>query len=231
VKVISWNLLRLTGAAVEDVADLIERERPDLMLMQEATQGVHNLPALAGGSFQGELLPGRIYGLAAWSPKPLQPGRFLPLPVSQMPGRLPLRLAQILEVDGVTFANVHLSHGQILNRRQLAHIARALEGPAAVIGDFNAVGPVMLSSFRDIGPRQPTHVLRNVPSFRLDRCLVRGLRCTQARVLGRGRSDHHPIILELHPAQESERAHRRGLGFVRRRRIRAEPRAGGGLAA
>ena len=47
MKVISWNLLRLTGAAVEDVAALIAREKPDLMLMQEATQP-HGGAAVAG---------------------------------------------------------------------------------------------------------------------------------------------------------------------------------------
>ena len=31
MKVISWNLLRLEGAAVEDVAALLERERPDVL--------------------------------------------------------------------------------------------------------------------------------------------------------------------------------------------------------
>ena len=32
LKVISWNLLRLTGAGVEDVAALIQQHRPDLLL-------------------------------------------------------------------------------------------------------------------------------------------------------------------------------------------------------
>ena len=51
LKVISWNLLRLTGAAVEDVAALVGREKPDLMLMQEATQHIEALPSLVGGHF------------------------------------------------------------------------------------------------------------------------------------------------------------------------------------
>src|SRR3954468_21499799 len=36
-KIVSWNLLRRTGAAVDDVAALIAQEKPDLLLMQEAT--------------------------------------------------------------------------------------------------------------------------------------------------------------------------------------------------
>jgi endonuclease/exonuclease/phosphatase (EEP) superfamily protein YafD len=197
LKVISWNLLRLTGAAVEDVAALIERERPDLLLMQEATGEIETLPSLVGGHFHWEPLPARIHGLAAWSPHPLPPPQSLPLPISRMPGRVPRRMAQLIRIGDVTVANVHLSHGQLLNRRQLLRIARTLDGPAAVIGDYNAVGPTALPGFRDVGPREPTHIASNVLPFRLDRCLVRGLHCADARALDRGPSDHRPIALEL----------------------------------
>ena len=200
MKVISWNLLRRVGAAVEDVADLIEREHPDLLLMQEATAAIEALPRLAGGNFHWEPLPDRIHGLAAWSPHPLPPPQALPLPVSRMPGRVPPRIAQLIRFGDITFANVHLSHGQLLNRWQLLRIAGALDGPAAVIGDYNAVGPTVLPGFRDVGPREPTHVARRVVPFRLDRCLVRGLHCAGARALERGPSDHRPIAVELRAA-------------------------------
>ncbi|HTZ76719.1 MAG TPA: endonuclease/exonuclease/phosphatase family protein [Stellaceae bacterium] len=200
LKVVSWNLLRLTGAAVEDVVRLIERERPDLLLMQEATKEMERLPSLAGGHFHWEPLPKRIHGLAAWSPFPLPPPVVLPLPISRMPGRLPRRIAQLLRIGDVTFANVHLSHGQLLNRRQLLRIARSLEGPAAVIGDYNAVGPTLLPGFKDVGPKEPTHVARNIVPVRLDRCLVRGLSAAGARALERGASDHRPIAIELRAA-------------------------------
>jgi len=198
LKIISWNLLRLTGAGVGDVAALIEQHHPDLLLLQEATEGLGELPEWVGGYFFREPLDGRIYGLAVWSPHPLRPPYALPLPVSQLPGRVPPRVAQIMQLGDVAFANVHLSHGQILNRWQLAHIANALDGPAAVIGDYNAIGPIKLAGFKDIGPRQPTHSPTNIVSLRLDRCMARGLRCTYARVLSRGPSDHHPIRLDLH---------------------------------
>jgi endonuclease/exonuclease/phosphatase (EEP) superfamily protein YafD len=201
VKVVSWNLLRRTGAAVEDVARLIEREAPDLLLMQEATAEMDALPDLAGGHFHREPLPGRVHGLAAWSPHPLPPPQTLPLPTSRMSVRSRPRLAQLLSIGAITFANVHLSHGQLMNRWQLLRIAGALEeGPAAVIGDYNAIGPTMLRGFRDVGPREPTHVAQNVVPFRLDRCLVRGLHCAEARALERGPSDHRPIVLELRAA-------------------------------
>lgn len=200
MKVISWNLLRRTGAAVEDIAALIGREAPDLLLMQEATREIEALPVHVGGYFHREPLPGRIHGLAAWSPHPLPPPQCLPLPISQMPGRVPRRLALLVRIGDITFANVHLSHGQLLNRLQLLRIAGALEGPAAVIGDYNAVGPTLLPGFRDVGPRVATHFATNVVPVRLDRCLVRGLRCTGARTLERGPSDHRPIVLDLRAA-------------------------------
>lgn len=197
VKVISWNLLRRTGAAVADLVALIEREEPDLLLLQEATTEIEALPSIAGGHLQRLPLPGRIYGLGVWSPEPLSEARPLALPSSQLPGRVPPRLAQLVEHDGIAFANVHLSHGQVLNRRQLYRIARTLVGPAAIVGDYNAVGPTVLPGFRDVGPRQATHRASEVVPFRLDRCLVRGLRCTEVDVLDRGPSDHHPILLQL----------------------------------
>lgn len=197
LRVMSWNLLRRVGAELEDVAALIERYQPDLFLMQEATEEFAALPDMVGGHFVREPMDGRIYGLVAWSPNPFPATHALPLPVSTMPGRVPPRIAQILRVGGVRFVNVHLSHGQFLNRWQLWHIVRSLSGPAAIIGDFNAVGPIKLPGFKDIGPRQSTVSAGNILSFRVDRCMARGLTCREARVLDRGPSDHHPIVLDL----------------------------------
>jgi endonuclease/exonuclease/phosphatase (EEP) superfamily protein YafD len=197
VKVISWNLLRLTGAVARDVADLIEQEAPDLVLMQEATPDIEALPELAGGTLWHEPMPSRIYGLAAWSPHSVTPGGPLALPVSRMPGRLPPRVAQLLHAGDITFANVHLSHGQWLNRWQLMRIAQSVNGPAVVIGDYNAVGPTFLPGFRDVGPRGRTHMAGTLIPCRLDRCMARGVRCVSSRILDRGASDHHPIVLKL----------------------------------
>jgi endonuclease/exonuclease/phosphatase (EEP) superfamily protein YafD len=224
VRVISWNLLRRTGAAVKDVAALIERYHPDLLLMQEATEEVATLPTIVGGYCFREHFPRRIYGLAAWSQHPMLPPYALTLPVSTMPGRVPPRVAQIVCFDDVTFANVHLSHGQFLNRWQLTRIARSLDGPAAVVGDYNAVGPIKLIGFKDVGPRKPTHIAGNIISFRLDRCMARGLRCTNAQVLDRGPSDHHPIILDLNVTSSatdaSEQQSSRQAAYIRHRPLR-----------
>jgi endonuclease/exonuclease/phosphatase (EEP) superfamily protein YafD len=196
-RVVSWNLLRRIGAGVEDVARLVKSHHPDLLFLQEATEEITALPTLVGGHFFRHGMERRIYGLAAWSPHPFPPTTALRLPASVLPGRVPTRHAQLVQFHGVSFANVHLSHGQFLNRWQLLHIASALEGPAAIIGDYNAVGPTMLPGFRDIGPRRRTHRSGNIVNLRLDRCLARDLRATGAQVLERGASDHHPIVLDL----------------------------------
>ena len=197
LRVVSWNLLRRVGAGVEDVAGLIGRERPDLLLLQEATEDLNALPSLVGGHFFRHPMQKRVYGLAVWSPHPLPPPQILSLPVSALPGRVPPRVAQIVHLPGVAIANVHLSHGQFLNRWQLLRVAAALEGPAAIIGDFNSVGPVILPGFEDVGPRRRTHKASNIVSLRLDRCMTRSMRCVCAKVLEKGPSDHHPIVLDL----------------------------------
>jgi endonuclease/exonuclease/phosphatase (EEP) superfamily protein YafD len=198
MRVISWNLLRLEGAAVGDVAALIERERPDLLLMQEATQHLDALPGLVGGHYNRLPWPGRIHGLALWSRQHFATPQILPLQASRLPGRVPRRRSQIVQVGEITFANVHLSHGQLLNRRQLLRIASALRGkPSAIIGDYNAVGPSLIPGFADVGPREPTHFGGAVVPFRLDRCLAHGVVCTFSGTLDFGPSDHRPIVLDL----------------------------------
>jgi endonuclease/exonuclease/phosphatase (EEP) superfamily protein YafD len=181
LKVISWNLLCLTGAGVEDVAALVKRHHPDLLFLQEAIEEMVDLPALVGGYFFREPLEGRTYGLAVWSPHPLLRPYALSLPVSQVPGRVPPRVAQIVQLGNVTFANVHLSHGQFLNRRQLMHIANTLDGPAVIVGDYNAIGPASRMS-----DRANPHTVRmtSFPSALIaawrEVCAVRMLGCWRA---------------------------------------------------
>ena len=197
LRVISWNLLRRVGAGVMDVCKLVKCHQPDLLLLQECTEDITELPSLVGGHFFRHPMQARIYGLAAWSPHPFPPSTEIRLPYSILPGRVPPRLAQIVSFHGITIANVHLSHGQFLNRFQLRHIMEQLEGPAAIIGDFNAVGPVGFQGFSDIGPRQRTHRAGNIIALRLDRCIARGLVCSASEVLDKGPSDHHPMVLDM----------------------------------
>ena len=160
------------------------------------------LPSLIGGHIAREPMHRRIYGLAAWSPHPFPKPSVLRLPISALPGRVPPRIAQLVCLGGITFANVHLSHGQVLNRRQLRRIALELPYCAAVLGDYNLLGPALLPGFHDVGPREPTHVAADVMPVRLDRCLARGLVCAGARVLPPAASDHRAIVVRLTVPEE-----------------------------
>jgi endonuclease/exonuclease/phosphatase family metal-dependent hydrolase len=193
MKIISWNLLRLRGASLADVVGLARREAPGLLLMQEATREIDLLPHHLGGFYARVPLPGRIHGLAVWSPVQRPRPRVLKLPA----GAVVERVAQIVDLGSFSVANVHLSHGQVLNRRQLRHIALHLPYRAAVLGDYNLLGPALLPGFRDVGPRDPTHLCADIVPLRLDRCYVRGLACGAALALDRSTSDHRPILVEL----------------------------------
>lgn len=194
MKIISWNLLRLVGASPAEVAALIARESPDVVLMQEATPAIDRLPELVGGHYMRRLQPGRVHGLAVWSrDRPVATPEVVALPQGAMFRRIGL----VVDVGDFTLANVHLSHGQVLNRRQLWRIAASLPERAAVLGDFNLVGPCLLPGFRDVGPREPTHRAADMVPLRIDRCLVRGIDCLSARALPRASSDHRPIVVHL----------------------------------
>jgi endonuclease/exonuclease/phosphatase (EEP) superfamily protein YafD len=193
-RIISWNLLHTTGARLEAVAALALRHQPDLLLMQEATVEIDHLPQRLGGNYARLALPGRHHGLAAWSPQPLHsPAATLVL----QRGLIVKRVCQLIDLGPLTVANVHLSHGQMLNRRQLRRIAAALPEHAAILGDCNLVGAPFLTGFRDVGTRQATHRMQNMIPLRLDRCFIRGVACTAAEVLDRGASDHRPLKVTL----------------------------------
>ncbi|QHI95435.1 endonuclease/exonuclease/phosphatase family protein [Aristophania vespae] len=196
---VSWNLLHEQGATIEDIILLIRITKPDIVLLQEVKFGVDQLPGLIGGYYHRSVLPGRPHGTACWSRIPFETPTLLPL----QPGICALRSAQILTFETgfgmFSIANVHLSHGPMLNRRQLRLIRSHLTERAIIIGDFNIVGPPLLKGFRDIGPREKTHLMLNRIPLRLDRCLARGFRRLKARALPRLSSDHRPITLTLEP--------------------------------
>jgi endonuclease/exonuclease/phosphatase (EEP) superfamily protein YafD len=194
LKIISWNLLHGKGAGLEDILALIALHQPDLLLLQEATAPIDALPERAGGGYQRVVLPGRLHGLAAWSRLPFHaPALSLSLPR----GMIVRRVCQIIDVGAFTLANVHLSHGQMLNRRQLRRIAATLPERAAILGDCNMVGPPLLPGFKDVGERRATHRSARLFPLRLDRCFIRGLTCHSAETLTRGKSDHRPLLVIL----------------------------------
>ncbi len=179
------------------MAKLIEQEKPDLFLLQEAVSGISKLPGIVGGNFYTQPWKGKTYALGAWLARGEVKTGSLELPFSKVPGKFPPRQAQILKFPQFSIVNVHLSHGQLLNRRQIRHIGKSIFGPVAIIGDFNAVGPIVLKGFKDVGPRRITHMAKKLMPFRLDRVLVRDLAWSGARTLKRGPSDHRPIIINI----------------------------------
>ncbi|MCH4092618.1 endonuclease/exonuclease/phosphatase family protein [Acetobacter sp.] len=204
IRIISWNLLHSVGASIRDVLTLLEREKPDLLLMQEATQEIDQLPDLVGGYYARSPLPGRIHGVACWSRTPFSRApRTCVIPS----GMIVRRIAQIIRLPSLTVANVHLSHGQIMNRRQLRRLSAILPAPAAILGDFNLVGPTLVPGFSDVGPRAPTHRMVDLVPIRIDRCLIRGAVCENAEVLPVFASDHRPIMVTLRPGVAVSAAH------------------------
>ncbi len=198
VTVLSWNLLHGEGATVSDVVRLLRLFAPDILLMQEATEQIDTLPGLLGGDYLRTPLPGRRHGVASWSRDGFAG---TPLVLALPAGAIVRRVCHLVPLHGCSLANVHLSHGQVLNRRQLRAVSECLPAHAAILGDFNLVGPVLLPHFRDVGPRSPTHRMGEMLPLRIDRCLVRGLACEAAFRLPRVRSDHHPILVRLRMPQ------------------------------
>src|SRR6185312_4121942 len=98
-KLVSWNLLRLTGASLDDVVGLIRREQPDLLLMQEVTQEMDGLTGKVGGQYLRSPMPGRVHGLAVWCPVPF---RSQPLVLPLPPGAMFDRVCQIVELGPIS---------------------------------------------------------------------------------------------------------------------------------
>jgi endonuclease/exonuclease/phosphatase (EEP) superfamily protein YafD len=193
-RIVSWNLLHTTGAGVDQVCALVGQTAPDLMLMQEAGEHLSALPARLGGRFVRVALPGRPHGLAAWSPHTFTTR---PEGLRLQRGMIVRRVCQLLDFGDFGVANVHLSHGQLLNRRQLYRIAGQLPARAAILGDCNMVGAPLLPGWVDVGARVATHRMSGLVPLRLDRCFLRGLSCGGAQVLARGASDHHPLLVDI----------------------------------
>jgi len=202
MRLISWNVLRQAGATAEDLAGLVDDQQPDLLLLQEATVDLDRVQSLIGGYYWRRSMPNRAHGLAFWCPRPFPEPTVLPLPFDPLSRSGDRRIAAVLPFGDMSLINVHLAHGQLLVRRQLRHIAEGATGRVAIVGDMNAVGPTSLAGFDDVGPRKWTHMAKGILPVRIDRCLTRGISCGRAAVLARGRSDHHPILLELSGTSE-----------------------------
>jgi endonuclease/exonuclease/phosphatase (EEP) superfamily protein YafD len=197
MRLVSWNVLRQDGATVEDIAALVAMQRPDLLLLQEATEAIDPLATVIGGHYWRRSMPDRTHGLALWCVRPFAEPTVLTLPFDPRSRTGDRRIAAVLQLDDMAVINVHLTHGQFLLRRQLQHIADSVTGPALILGDMNAIGPTAPRGFADVGPRGRTHMMKGILPVRIDRALVRGIACERTAVLARGRSDHHAILVDI----------------------------------
>ena len=204
IRLLSWNLLHGSGADADDVACLVKEYDPDLVLMQEAGARLDALHARLGGNYKRRQMGQRKHGPAAWSRHTFEDLETVALPrATRIDLPVPVfrgladRVALVVRVKNISFANVHLDHGQVANRRQLRHLVEARAGIDVIAGDFNAVGSTRLPEFEDFGPRTATHFVKGVVPVRIDRCLARNLVATRAEALGRGKSDHRPILVDL----------------------------------
>jgi endonuclease/exonuclease/phosphatase (EEP) superfamily protein YafD len=197
MRILSWNVLRRSGATPHDVAQLITQLSPDIALLQEVGASFASLTDIIGGQYEACPFLNREDGLGAWFRSPVNAVECVQLPREAERRRKAHRVAMIIRLADRTIANVHLAHGQTLLRRQFALVADKIDGPAAILGDFNVVGPLRHRGWCDVGPRAVTHMAMGLLPLRLDRCFTRDWPIVQARALRRGPSDHRPIVVDL----------------------------------
>jgi endonuclease/exonuclease/phosphatase (EEP) superfamily protein YafD len=197
MRILSWNVLRRVGATPHDVAQLITQHSPDIALLQEVGQSFTSLPSIVGGGYEARPFLNRKDGLGAWFRFPVDAVECVKLPQEAESRRKAQRIAMIIRIANRTVVNLHLSHDQMLLRRQFALVAEQIHGPAAIVGDFNVVGPLRRRDWCDVGPRTVTHFAKGFLPFRLDRCLTRDWPAIKNQTLCRGASDHRPIIVDL----------------------------------
>lgn len=220
--VMSANLMygRADAAAL---AGLIERERPDVVCLQEYTPAMHaRLEPLLRGAYGHVVTWQRedAFGQAVFS-------RLAFVGEAEgVPGVGEWRMPQgsvVVEVGGerVRVVNVHVLPPAALRlvqeqRRQVAWLAEDVEergGAVVLAGDFNA--PIWTGHLRELRAAglEGAHAARGVgrgstwpgvgwkrwaPGIRLDHVLFGGgVGCVEARVLEGVGSDHRPVVARL----------------------------------
>ena len=225
LRVMSWNIeghaALLRGDHIESVAEVIRREHPDIVAVNEAHRGtwqarfedhVEQLRRLTGMN----VAFGRSYRFAGgdFGNAILTRGSVLSTDVHRLPGVGEPRtlLESVVGIDGgvvtvfVTHTSAWASMGQAVRARQLDCVAghlRSSRHPFVLAGDLNAPpdSPEIASFLRSNPlrlagrPLEPTHRLLEQ---RLDYVLAGpGWNVARAAVLDVGPSDHRPIVAEL----------------------------------
>ncbi len=212
---------------LQRIADVINKERPDLVGLQEVDRGVERtqrkdeivelaqLTRMEYAFAHNLDYQGGQYGVAILSRFPI--------------GRIDHRLYQNkreaerrgmirveVKIDGktVNFVTTHLDYqyqdGRLFEAEQMLEFLRDLKGPLIIVGDFNdepsgTTYKLMLNQFDDawLSSRQTTNGLSypaDKPTKRIDYVFVRksdGLKVKKAWVVETLASDHIPVVSEV----------------------------------
>ncbi|MBV9925621.1 MAG: endonuclease/exonuclease/phosphatase family protein [Acidobacteria bacterium] len=209
------------------LASVVERERPDILLLQEFTGAwEENLRGLEAQYPYSKLAPRQGgSGMALFSRHPLEAAEVLALDNTSH-----LALFAKVNVGGVTLSVLALHPptpmrpDKFENRNRqferAASIMRETQGPKLLVGDLNTTmwSPYFRDLVRDSGLDNARQGFALIPSWPvplpaplqipIDHCLVSGDLSVEAiRTGGRTGSDHRPLIVDLSfqgpPATES----------------------------
>ncbi|HET8569033.1 MAG TPA: endonuclease/exonuclease/phosphatase family protein [Candidatus Limnocylindria bacterium] len=205
--------------ALDEIADTIARESPDVVLLQEVVRGwviseQHDvLGVLAerlGMHYVFHATIGDLYGNAILSRMPMTDVRRIAFPREASVRHQP-RGAMSVTVGGVTIVNTHLDHNRDatdVRLRQIREILRTWEarGPLLLGGDLNAepaspeLDLIGQSGFADLalaaGSDEPTSP-GDRPQRRIDYVLGIGLNGSQAHVVASTASDHRALVVNV----------------------------------
>lgn len=189
--IITWNLKQFRLTTVQSVAAFLRDQDPDLLLLQEVTEGqaldlagILNMEAMLFSHGKATLCrPGMCTSQGSYG---LEHHRWL-------------RSYGLVTWRGITVANVHLSTHPDVQNLNTIELKAALAGiPSLIAGDFNGP-PGALSVWSDISDQTPTYPAPE-PKARIDYILSnkavehkRPLSWTLVSNL----SDHLPVVVEV----------------------------------
>lgn len=201
--------------ALEEMALVIEREAPDVVVLQEAARGLalsaqHDslgwLAQRLGMRYVYAPTIGDVFGNAVLTALPIEEVRRVsfarPGPLRHSP-----RGAMSVRIAGVVIVNTHLDEyvdaGHVREAQVRAVLdAWAVAGPIVVAGDLNAraesreIGLLREAGLRDL-VEEGGGVGSTKDAERIDHIFGAGVRVTFAQVVDSAASDHRPVIVEL----------------------------------
>ena len=212
---------------LQRIADVINRERPDLVGLQEVDRGVQRtegkdeIAELAkltrmDFSFAHNLdYQGGQYGVAILSRHLIQHADHQKYENKRETERRGMLRVEIeLDSKKVNFVTTHLDYqyedGRLFETEQLLRMLDGVSGPLIVAGDFNdepngGAYKLMLSKFEDVWPRSKAKgegltFPANKPAKRIDYIFCRTsdrIRAKKAWVVETLASDHLPVMAEV----------------------------------